>query len=271
MTRKKRSAAGNGKSSAIGNPGYDALNAGSGARVHENDSVTVILNELTLFQFPDSDTPGTFVAYAPSDPSNSINWGSYADIYKEYRVLSMEAEWIPVYRNSVYPTTTTGSVGFSTNLHSVIDHTNDSLSALTVANAQGYETLKVHPANVSVKRMTKMMGIEETVFDETSGPVNRYSVCYVVDYVSSAATLSAATAAATLYVRRKVQFRVREKGVLSAKDARIKELEGKLATVTKKMWSDVAELDDLTTEGKETPKRAERTPGNQGRPPLVKK
>lgn len=224
----------------VANP--SSLASGSGAPVAENDLITVVMNEITLYQFPDTDGTGTFVHYAGSSPANSSSWNGYADVYKEYRTVSMEVSYVPAYAGAAHPSNTTGSIGFTDANYSVVDHTNDSLTSLTLTAAKGYETLEVRPCNMPYKRRAKMMGVEESVFTETASAANLYGIAIVQPYISNATTLSTATVAFTVYVRRTVQFRVRDTGVLASKDAKIRELEEKLeqvVSITKQKWGDM--------------------------------
>jgi len=92
-----------------------------------------------------------------TNPSSAVNWADYAQIFDEYRVLSLEFSFFPNLEDSL---NTTG-LGFNyVPIYSVIDRDSSSnLASYSVA--ANYESLKVHALTKRFTRVYKMSGINE--------------------------------------------------------------------------------------------------------------
>jgi len=209
------------------NPPLTSL-LGTIPQVQENDSITVLLNEVTVFAMPDSAGAGAFNLYGQSNPANSDSWNGYADNYKEYRTLSVEVEWIPI---QMYDSSLEIEASYvDTPWYSFIDHTSTSHTGTSTLVATGFETLKLHPFNKGFKRFVRMDSIEECVFTPTSSPVNLYSANFVAEYTSTT-SLPRAQPVGAAHIRRKVQFRARDHGVLLKKEKEIEDLKQKISNI----------------------------------------
>lgn len=137
-----------------------------------------------------SSVGGTDATVLGNSPSNAISWAGFAAVFDEYRVLGIEAVYIPL-----NPYLANHGVTCS-----VVDH---SLSTplTSINDGAKYESFRLHDATKQWSRKAYMCETSDADFIATSGPANTF---YIKTYTSSAA-ISTALFEFVLYYR--VQFR----------------------------------------------------------------
>lgn len=205
MTNQKRKKVRN-KALTVVNPAATALAYRGPARMpkaaQSDEMITVqlqIINQVT------STAGGTLnnVYDCVTQAQAATDWASIAACYNEFRVLSMQVEFIPWNK---YNAPTSSTPYLLTPIYSMIDRT----SATAVASsaiAAGYGSLKAHEPSTKFMRTVKMDDNEEAQWtDVTSTPAatSRYYIkLWATGMVTSAITHDALN-------RLMVQFRGRK-------------------------------------------------------------
>lgn len=122
----------------------------------QNDTITTQINNQGVVA---SSAAGavTTVFDSYSQVSTPADWSQFANLYTEYRVLSMEIELIPWNKYNT-PTTTP-----LTPLYTVIDRANNTPLA-SYAGAMSYDSMQVHEPSTRLVRVVKMNSQEEAVW-----------------------------------------------------------------------------------------------------------
>ncbi len=164
-----------------------------------NDVMTTQLNNAgTLTTSAGGVLATVFDAY--SQVSTPTDWASWQNLYTEYRILSMEVEFIP-WNTYNMPTT-----NVLPPLYSIIDRANNSPLGSTIG-AVSYDSCQVMETGKRFKRIVKMKGAEEAQWIAIGSSPATASRLYVKLYCSGA---SANTNVYDFVCRVMVQFRGRQ-------------------------------------------------------------
>ncbi len=109
--------------------------------------------------------------------SSSTDWPSLAGLYTEFRVLSMEVEFIPwnKYNQALAPTANLAPV------YSVVDRTS-SAPLTTIASAIDYESVEVSDPSERFRRSVKMNSLEEGQWIAMGSVPGTGARCYIKLY-----------------------------------------------------------------------------------------
>ncbi len=145
------------------------------------DTSTVRLN-MTWSSAIDS-TAGSFITgyITGGDVSSCSDWTASAALYREFRVLAIEARWVPDY-NGAYSGALIHSSGAIAPSRSAI-----SVAPSTLDQVVQKTTWKVYKSSTGVKAHWKMNGIEEAGFSNTTTPSdqNRGGIVWFLDGLSA--------------------------------------------------------------------------------------
>ncbi len=144
----------------------------------QNDLMTTQINNQGTMQTSSSGLLNTvFDWYAQA--SSSGDWSSFLALYTEYRVLSMEVEFIPwnKYNQALAPTVNLAP------MYSVVDRTS-SAPLTTAASAIDYESMEVHEPSERFRRSVKMNSLEEAQWIAASSVPGTGARCYIKLYSS---------------------------------------------------------------------------------------
>ncbi len=92
-----------------------------------------------------------------SQSSTPTDWASFANLYTEYRILSMEIEFIPWNKYNQPTTSAMPPVYF------VVDKSNNTVLG-SIAQAIAYDSCKVESSQEKLKMSVKMSSVEESQF-----------------------------------------------------------------------------------------------------------
>jgi hypothetical protein len=130
----------------------------------QNDTTVMLLSAAATLS---SSAGGVIDLVINNDPSGYTDWSSFATIYDEFRVLSMEFKYVP--RNRYSKTTTTCIPVFQ-----VIDR--DSVGALSSVNATvQYSSCKIRSVEDPFTEIIRMIGTPGAQFITTASPTWTFS------------------------------------------------------------------------------------------------
>lgn len=167
--------------------------------VQQNDTVTTQINVAATISSSGSGVIDT-VFDSVSQVTSSSDWASWAALYIEFRVLSMDLELYPT--NKYNLPTTTGAAA----LFSVVDR-NAAAALASLTSAVNYDSVEGHEPSTKVRRVVKMNSPEEADWIDTGSTPGAASRMYIKLWSSGN---SNSTSFYTYLNRILVQFRGRK-------------------------------------------------------------